>query len=197
MLRDTAMSIERRTLRDLVEANGSFDVETAACFVVRLAQDLAYRHQLGQLYADFRPSVISVDRTCMPRLMAEIPNRINNYYPGPYELSEVEAYEAVDYLAPEQTLNSGRADQRSDIYGLGCLFYYMLTGRAPFEDGSVSDRLLKHQTVTPLPIAELQPAVPTTLSIICQEMLAKKPADRPQSAEEVVRRIDEWRRTSA
>ena len=55
----------------------------------------------------------------------------------------------ADYLAPEQALNSHEADSRSDIYSLGCTLYFLLTGSPPFPEGSISERLLKHQTAKP------------------------------------------------
>lgn len=102
-------------------------------------------------------------------------------------LGEVDGRSVVaDYLAPEQVLNSTEADPRSDIYSLGCTLYFLLVGTPPFGDGSISETLLKHQTAMPTPIDQLRPDVPKELAQICAKMMAKKPADRYQTAAEVV-----------
>jgi hypothetical protein len=86
-----------------------------------------------------------------------------------------------DYMAPEQALDFHSADIRADIYSLGCTFYFLLTGQAPFEGGTLPEKLLKHQSVAPKPIEEVRQGVPPGLSAILQKMLAKRPPDRYQT----------------
>src|SRR5207245_8075657 len=66
----------------------------------------------------------------------------------------------ADYLAPEQALDSHSVDIRADIYSLGATFYYCLTGRSPFNEGTVAQKLIWHQTRQPGSIAGLRPDVP-------------------------------------
>jgi len=68
----------------------------------------------------------------------------------------------------------------------------MLTGQPPFPEGSISERLLKHQTATPESIFKLRPDTPPSLVDICEQMMAKKPDDRFQSAGDVAVRLTEW-----
>jgi serine/threonine protein kinase len=98
----------------------------------------------------------------------------------------------ADYLAPEQALNSHQADNRSDIYSLGCTLYFLLTGGPPFREGSISERLLKHQTTKPESILRIRPDAPPSLVDICERMMAKKPEERFQSAGDVAQRLTEW-----
>jgi hypothetical protein len=91
----------------------------------------------------------------------------------------------VDYLAPEQALGTSEFDHRADIYSLGCTLYFLLTGRPPFPDGSLHERLMKHQAVDPEPIGKFREDAPEELVAICTKMMAKSPGDRPQSAAEV------------
>ncbi len=62
-----------------------------------------------------------------------------------------------DYIAPEQAVNSRLADGRADIYSLGCTFYHLLAGQPPFPDGSLTEKLLKHQQAEPEPLGRLRP----------------------------------------
>jgi serine/threonine-protein kinase len=98
----------------------------------------------------------------------------------------------ADYLAPEQALNSHGVDHRADIYGLGCTFYYLLTGKPPFSDGTLAQRIAKHQTEMPTPIRELQPDCPRELEEICVKMIQKNPEFRYQSAGDVAEALEKF-----
>jgi serine/threonine-protein kinase len=91
----------------------------------------------------------------------------------------------ADYLAPEQALNSHTVDHRADIYGLGCTLYFLLTGKPPFPDGSLAQRIAKHQREMPPPIRKSRSDVPGELEGICVKMMQKEPQYRYQSAADV------------
>ena len=95
------------------------------------------------------------------------------------------------YIAPEQIV--GAADARSDIYSLGIILYQCLTGRVPFEAGSSQQILLAHVQNAPLPLMVRNPDidVPPWLEELVMSCMAKKPKDRPQSMQEVIRLLDE------
>src|SRR5205807_2986037 len=80
----------------------------------------------------------------------------------------------ADYLSPEQARNADLADIRSDIYSLGCTFYYLLTGQPPFPGGSLMQKLIQHQQAEPPPTESLNPDVPPALSLVVRRMMAKK-----------------------
>jgi serine/threonine-protein kinase len=87
----------------------------------------------------------------------------------------------ADYLSPEQALNPDGVDIRSDIYSLGCTFYFLLTSQPPFADGTVMQKILKHQGEEPRPVDTLRPDLPLGLASIVRRMLAKRPEDRFQT----------------
>jgi serine/threonine protein kinase len=96
--------------------------------------------------------------------------------------------ETIDYLAPEH-----HADERTDIYGLGCTLYFCLTGRPPFEESTVAQKLIWHQTRHPRPVREIRPEIPEALAAVVEKMMAKDPADRYPSAAAVAEALDRWR----
>ena len=92
----------------------------------------------------------------------------------------------VDFMAPEQAFETSAVDIRSDVYGLGCTLYFLLTGRVPFPDRSVPEKMYAHKTRAPAPVSELAPRVPAELMGVLEKMMAKEPAERFQTPMEVV-----------
>jgi serine/threonine protein kinase len=93
---------------------------------------------------------------------------------------------SVDYIAPEQALDSHQVDCRADLYSLGCTFYYLLTGQVPFPGGEALAKLLKHRTEEPKPLRQLRPEVPEAVSGVVRKLMAKEPAQRYQTPTELV-----------
>src|SRR5262249_30270165 len=96
-----------------------------------------------------------------------------------------------EFIAPEQATNSRTCDIRADIYSLGCTLYFLLTGQSPFPDGTVWDKVMRHQTEAPPPVADVRATalmrydhcetdciVPREVQSVLARMLAKKPDDR-------------------
>jgi serine/threonine-protein kinase len=93
----------------------------------------------------------------------------------------------TDYVAPEQ-LFGDPTDQRADIYNLGATLYHLLTGRPPF-DGTTAAKMIAHHLSAVPPAHEACADVPEALSAVVETMLAKDPADRYQTAAEVVQAL--------
>ena len=93
-----------------------------------------------------------------------------------------------DYMAPEQWEDSHSVDIRADIYSLGCTLYFLLAGRAPFDDGghnTVPRKMYAHLHDEPQPIVELRDDVPDALIGVLEKLLQKDPDSRFQTPEEV------------
>jgi len=92
----------------------------------------------------------------------------------------------VDYMSPEQGLNAAEVDTRSDIYSLGATFYFCLSGRLPFEGGTTAQKLLWHQIREPAPLQNFRPDLSPQLIGIISKMMAKEPANRFQTPDELL-----------
>jgi serine/threonine-protein kinase len=107
------------------------------------------------------------------------------------------------YMAPEMA-NGEPIDRRADLYALGCVAYWLLTGQLVFEADSPLRMLIQHIQATPVPpgIRSGHP-VPPALEDLIMRCLAKRPADRPASADEIVEALDRisldhsWTQTDA
>src|SRR5262249_29330375 len=90
------------------------------------------------------------------------------------------------YLSPEQAQDARDADIRSDLYSLGCTFYYLLTGRPPFAGGTILEKLARHQLGAPPPLEGLRPDVPAEVVAVVRKLMARRPEDRYQTPAEVL-----------
>ena len=91
-----------------------------------------------------------------------------------------------DYISPEQARDPRNADVRSDLYSLGCTFFFMLTGRPPFPDGTVLQKLLQHQGDQPPDVRQFRPDLPDGVTRVLRRALAKDPRHRYAEPGEMV-----------
>jgi serine/threonine protein kinase len=147
---------------------------------------------MGLIHRDIKPANCLVDKNKVVKLLDMGLARLIDDEASLTLDNNENVLGTADYLAPEQALNSHKADVRSDIYSLGCTFYFLVTGHPPFPDGSISERLLKHQVERAPSILKDRPDAPPILVHICETMMSKKAHDRYQSADEVSERLAEW-----
>ncbi|MBK7536448.1 MAG: protein kinase [Myxococcales bacterium] len=95
------------------------------------------------------------------------------------------------YMSPEQCRGSGVVDARADLYSLGCILYELIGGRPPFVAEGFGELMGAHLHVAPPPLSTFAPAVPPEVDALAQRLLAKQPAQRPQSAEELAAALSE------
>ncbi|MFE5715874.1 protein kinase [Streptomyces sp. NPDC056501] len=93
------------------------------------------------------------------------------------------------YMSPEQALGERAVDHRTDLYSLGCVLYFALTGRAPFAADNMLGLINQKLHGTEVPPHHHAPGIPAELSALVMELLARSPADRPDSAAAVLARV--------
>ena len=101
------------------------------------------------------------------------------------------------YMSPEQATADPKTDHRADIYAFGVLAFEILTGHTPFGKRSPAELLAAHVTEAPRPITDARPNLPPALAALVMRCLQKRPADRPQSAGEILQSLDEITTPSA
>ncbi len=194
--------VEGSDLQSLVKNKGPLPYEEAAEYIRQAADGLAHAHERGLIHRDIKPANLLVD---LRGVVKVLDMGLARFADDDKDASLTVAHEenvlgTADYLAPEQAINSHTVDSRADIYSLGGTMYYLLTGHAPFPEGTLTQRLMKHQNATPAPIvAERAKALstpdaetPQELIDICTHMMAKKPEERFQSAYDLTKTLGQW-----
>jgi serine/threonine-protein kinase len=168
------------SLKQVVAQEGPLDWRRAVRYVAEVARQLSKVHDEQHVHRNVRPNNIFLDQEKLVELGGSGQEAMFA------AINEESIPSIVDCFAPEWALDSPAVDGRADIYSLGCTFYYLLTGRMPFPNGSVAERLLKHQTATPESLSDLRPDVPAAVVRVCEKMMAKKPGDRYATGAAVV-----------
>ncbi len=183
-----------KDLQSIVKSNGPLGFEDAANYIVQAAAGLAHAHGAGMIHRDVKPANLLVDSAMTVKILdlGLALMRDDSELASLTQRNKESVLGTADYLAPEQALDSHAVDSRTDVYGLGCTFYYLLTGHAPFPEGTLAQRIAKHQSVMPGDIREDRPDCPQELTEICFRMIRKRPAERYQSCEEVEQVLTEW-----
>ncbi|HWB14222.1 MAG TPA: serine/threonine-protein kinase [Pirellulales bacterium] len=185
--------VQGQDMQRLVKSQGVLPFEVAADYIRQGADGLAHAHKTGLIHRDIKPANLLIDPQGIVKLLDLGLARFADDTQASLTIAHDEnVLGTADYLAPEQAVNSHRVDTRADIYSLGCTLYFALTGHPPFPDGTLPQRLMKHQTAEPTSISKERPGAPAELVAICQRMMAKSPDKRFQTAGEVADALAKW-----
>jgi serine/threonine-protein kinase len=185
--------VDGRDLQQTVKRGGPLDYATAADYIRQAAEGLGHAHSHGLIHRDVKPANLLVDQKNVVKVLDLGLARFTDDDRASLTVQYDEnVLGTADYLAPEQAVDSHSADGRADIYSLGCTFYFLLTGHPPFPDGTLPQRLMAHQKQQPSAICKERPDAPADLVAICTKMMAKKPADRYPSMDDVAQALRRW-----
>ncbi|WP_439624682.1 protein kinase domain-containing protein [Gemmata sp.] len=175
------------TLEDCVKREGPLGATRATDYMRQSALGLQHAYESGIVHRDIKPSNLLVTDTGVVKILDL--GLAQFFEGGPREGGAGRSGEVmgtVDYMAPEQALDSGPVDIRADLYSLGATFYYALTGRSPFEGATTTQKLLMHQVRDPDPVNKFRPDLPPELVAVLTRMMAKDPAQRFQTPDELL-----------
>lgn len=186
--------VEGENIERIVSEKGPLDFAQAADYIRQAADGLGHAHQAGMVHRDIKPENLLIDNSGVVKILDL---GLARFFKQTDEESltikhDEKVLGTADYLAPEQAIDSHKVDARADIYSLGCTFYFALTGHPPFTEGTLVQRLFAHQTKTPRPVTDDRPDAPVSLLTIIEKMMAKKAAERYQTAAELVAALTRW-----
>ena len=172
----------------LYESGGVLPVSDACGYVIQAATGLQHAHSRKLVHRDIRPDNLLLCRDGVVKIL-DVGIARFFHLPGDALTEKYQPGKIVgtaDYMAPEQAVPGKPLDHRADIYALGATLFHLVTGRAPFQGQTGAHLLLAHQSL-PVPRADaLNADVPEPLSAVINKMMAKKPEDRYQSAQELI-----------
>jgi serine/threonine protein kinase len=172
--------VDGTSLQEVVKRSGPLSPVRTAHYVRQAAMGLQHAHETaGIVHRDIKPGNVLVDRGGTVKVLDM---GLARFFHDEEDVLTKKYDENVlgtaDYLAPEQALDSHTVDIRADIYSLGATGYYCLTGRTPFSEGTVAQKLIWHQTRQPKPIRSFRQDVPEGLIAVLERMMAKDPGQR-------------------
>jgi serine/threonine-protein kinase len=186
------VDLSARVVRD-----GPLPVAVACDTIRQAAVGLQYAHEHGLIHRDIKPSNLLVTTAGVVKILdlglARLTGSIHRMHAAPPNASDASGLAGTpDYMAPETAQDHRCADIRSDLYSLGCTFYYLLTGQAPFPGGGWPEKLLRHQLDSAPSAVVLRPDVPEEIAALLQRLMDKDPARRPQTPAELAAELEAW-----
>jgi serine/threonine-protein kinase len=182
--------VDGETLGKRVQRGGPLPVSEVVRLLQESAWALSYAHGRGIVHRDVKPDNILIDRGSGRAMITDFGISRSDNIGGLTMVGEVLG--TPQYMSPEQATGEV-IDGRSDLYSLGVVAFYALTGRVPFDGGSVQSLLAAHITKPPPAIASLRPDLPASLSSAVDRLLEKDPARRFQTGEELAEYLDPLR----
>ncbi len=176
--------VEGHTLAEMLRDEGRLHPDRAAEITADIAAALGFAHRNGVVHRDVKPGNVLVTPDGQVKVADfGIARAISDT--SDQNLTKTgSVMGTATYFSPEQA-RGAPVDPRSDIYSLGCVLYEMTTGHAPFSGDSAVAIAYKHVQENPVPPRQIDPALPETLEAITLKCLAKNPANRYPSAQDL------------
>ncbi len=180
--------VEGETLGEHVRKRGSLPPVEGARVLSEVASALAYAHARGVVHRDVKPDNILLDAHTGRALVSDF--GIARVGSGPATTGPREVVGTAEFMSPEQAAG-GSVDPRSDLYSLGVVGYFVLSGTLPFKADNGYAVLVQHISRAPAPLASVAPTLPRRLAAAVDRCLEKDPGARFASAEAFAAAVDQ------
>jgi len=179
-------SLRQRLSRAAADATSRLAIDEILRVLREVSRALAYAHRHGVVHRDIKPENVLLSDDGVLVTDFGIAKAMSMANPGTTALTGVGlAVGTLAYMAPEQATGDPEMDHRVDIYAFGALAYELLAGVPPFAGRASRELMVAHAVAEPAPIASRRADAPRALSDLVMRCLAKLPADRPQSADDL------------
>jgi len=181
--------VEGSDLSALVKKNGPFSIDKTVSYVLQAATGLEAAHKKGIVHRDIKPANLLLDSEGTVKILDMGLARLGGVgddSPQADLTTTGMIMGTVDYMAPEQAMDTKTADARADIYALGCTLYYLLTSRATYEGDTIMKKLMAHRQQPSPSLRAARPEVTEQLEFVFKKMIAKNLEDRYQTMSELI-----------
>jgi DNA-binding beta-propeller fold protein YncE len=177
--------VDGADLRSMIEASGPLDPARAVRVLAGIAAALDAAHARGLIHRDVKPANVLVERDGDAERVFLTDFGISRLAASEESLTTTgEFFGSVDYVAPEQ-IEGDPVDARTDVYALGGVLHFLLTGQAPFPRDTELAKLFAHANAPPPRPSEVRPGLPPAIDDVVAKAMAKRPEERYESAREL------------
>jgi serine/threonine-protein kinase len=196
--------VEGESLRDRLGREGELPVEESVRILAEVLDALVYAHEKGVIHRDIKPDNIMLTGRHALLLDFGVAKALNASASPSLVTTTGMALGTPSYMSPEQAVADREVDHRADLYAVGVVGYELLAGQRPFAGSTAQAIIAAQMTETPVDLRTRRPGVPPELSQVVMRALERRPADRWQSAGDMLARLEpllgasgETRRVSA
>ena len=178
--------VKGEDIYEMVKKRGPLPFDRSIDYMIQALTGLQHAHDTELVHRDVKPANLLVTEDGVVKILDLGLALFQEDDSSLTVMHNERVLGTADYLSPEQAVDSHNLDHRSDIYSAGCTLYFMLTGKPPFFEGTLAQRIAKHQQVEPQDIRDFRPDCPEELSQLVTRMMKKKPEDRFHSCDDAV-----------
>ncbi|MFO0818150.1 MAG: protein kinase [Pirellulales bacterium] len=185
----TMQFVDGLDLAKTVRSRGPLPVDHAVAYILQAAAGLQAAHEAGIIHRDIKPHNLLLDRQGKVRILDMGLARLSDAANMAAQEGLTQSGQmmgTIDYMSPEQTIDVRKVTAASDVYSLGCTLYFLLTGKPPFQAETMGAKLMAHHHQPPPRLIDARADIPTALEAVFQKMLAKDPAARYASMDELI-----------